>query len=326
MSGIEQLREHGNKQKILRLSEVHIQTPSHKGFFITTANGKGYKAQIAEQAGYQLLPDSLFFIAEEAGRREDIFAAILGLRVADFHFGEGKVGARDVSGTVQAAVNKAEGAKFCYEELIQQNSPEAKFLRGKNGNVMDNQMVVVYLSGKKVALRKPRKDPKYLEKDIEILTSVMKQASETGAHVEYHSAFVSWRFGDGEEEIRIVRTIMGVVKPSLDIQLMGHIMRMSSHITGGMDIQDLTENVIFHDKAEILERRYVETRRHYSKVYDDGVPIHIHDRSQPQDSNHIVIVEGLREVGHRSHVLGNGHTRNPQVLSAIARGFIELTL
>lgn len=325
--GEQQQYGHQSGLRVLTLAQERILEVPNRGFFITTANGKAYKAQLAEKIGYRLLSHNLSYMAEEAGQREDIFSEKLGIKTADFLYGEGKVGARTVSNTVQAAVNKAEGVKWCYEELVQSNSSQVGELEGKKWEVMDNQMVIVYPSGKKVAFKKPRKDPRYQYGDIQRLISVMQEASAMGAHVEYHSAFVSGAFGSQEEEIKTVRTIMGEVRPIIDTELMARLMLDNSHITGGMDIIDLTEHFIDHEHAKILVRTYTETSRHYLKMVDDGVEIDIHDTSTPQNKNHIVIVDGLQQRSERAYQLGKDHTRsNPDILSALARGFIELTI
>ena len=264
--------------------------------FITTAHNK---QEVARKAGYDTLPLHLLFIAEEAGRREDLFAQMHQIKTVDHHYGLSTT----IPNTVHVAANKAEGVDWCYEQLRQQNPGRAMELAGRAYEVMDNQMVIVDPHGKKIALKKPRTDTlMHNLVDIEKLINALKVGSMNGSHIEYLSAFVKGEFGHPAiKEYRTVRSIVGTLLPQLDYQLMQQLMMRNAHITGGIDIEELAQFFIDNSGAQVTTRVYREGGRHYK----DGM----------------VFVDRLIPEGEHSVDLGDPLVNDPRVLANIARGF-----
>lgn len=277
-------------------SAERIQVPKPP-LFITTAYGKAEKADFARNAGYELLPQNLYYIAAEAGRREDLFADLLGLRVADHHYHRNM----DIPNTVHAAANKAEGVDWCYEKLKRNSPGSAMELTDRKYRVMDNQMIVVDPSGHKVALKKLRNDiPTHFQHDIEKLIDVMNTGSKEGSHIEYLSTFVGGVFGHPTiKEYESVRTKVGKILPNINLGLMAQFMTNNLHATGAMNIEELIAHFVDHSEADVRVRKYKEGKRHYE--------------------GEVVFVDQLVLTSERSVVLP---TQDPKVLSKFTRGFV----
>ncbi|MFZ2206179.1 MAG: hypothetical protein WA061_04525 [Microgenomates group bacterium] len=269
-------------------------------YFITTAYGKAGKADLAMKAGYTLLPSHLQFIAEEASRREDLFAEALRLKVVDHHYKKNS----DIPNTVNAAANKAEGVDWSFEELKRTHPGEALDLAGRDYEVMDNQMVVVDTMGHKVGLKKPRHDTsQHLQEDILRLLDLMKRGSEDGSHIEYLSTFIRGVFGKQTiKEYKTVRTVVGTILKDINLGLMGQFMTNNLHITGAIDIEELIGHFVEHTGAHVRIRKYNEGRRHYE--------------------GNVVIIDQLVQVKENTYYLPGDYIINNNVLPALARGFL----
>jgi len=269
-------------------------------YFITTAYGKAGKAELAQEAGYELLPPHLKFIAAEAGRREDLYAEHMRLRVAAHHYPNKS----EIPNTVQAAANKAEGVLWCYEQLVHNNPEEARLLARRDFEVMDNQMLVVDTMGHKVGLKKPRNDTlQHLQEDILKLIDIMKRGSEDGSHIEYFSAFVRGVFGNQTiMEYKTVRTIVGTILKDINLELMGQFMMKNLHSTGALNIEELVSYFIEASGIDIKIREYHEGNRHYEGM--------------------IVIIDQLVKQYEKVIFLSHDYAMNKNLFPAIVRGFL----
>lgn len=282
-----------------------IYTSNRPVFFITTAIGKAGKADMARAAGYDLLPEQFTFIAEQASKREDLFAEHYHLKVADHHYSNGN----EISNTVLAAANKAEAVDNSFEALKKTQPGQAMNIEGRDYQVMDNQMIIVEPSGHKIALKKPR-CANAIEYNLDIirLIDVIKSASLNGSTIEYLSAFVSGVFGQPTiKEYKTIRTTIGKMKSNINPQEFEESMRDSAYVTGGIDILKLI-NFIDHSEAQIRTRTYTEGSKHYI--------------SNESNKDRLVIIDRLVQKEEKNELLPETYTSNPHILAGIARGFV----
>lgn len=263
-------------------------------YFITSARSK---ATIASQSGYDLLPLELSELNKAAGFREDVCDQYLHLRSSDRHYR-----INNIPGPVHIAANKAEGVDDYYEKLVKENNIFAQKLSGHKYTVMDNQMIIVYPSGEKVALKKPHNAVGTLT-----LIESLKFASEQNARIEYLSAFVSGIFGSADNKTyKTVRVDIGELKKNIDTQLLSIFMDQNSHVTGGVDVTQMVSYFVNHHGAKIRVRKYREIARHY------------------EDEGQVVVIDKLMKTEDREVEISADYISDKNALAHLARGFIEI--
>jgi hypothetical protein len=282
-----------------------IYISNKPAIFITTAIGKAGKADMARKFKYDLLPLDLDFIAQEASRREDLYADHFQLKAVDHHY----LPNNTISNTIHVAANKAEGVDISFETFRKASPGRAMEIEGRDYEVMDNQMIIVDPMGVKVAFKKPRNGSiSAFQKDIKTIIQTLKAGSLKGSHIEYLSAFVRGVFGKPAiKEYKTVRTNLGIIRRNIDLEELEQTMMKSAYVTGGIDILELIR-YIDHTEAQIRTRKYAENGRHYILNEFNDVKL--------------VVVEGLIQKEEKNDILPSDYTNNPFILSAIARGFM----